>query len=95
MSANVYTVQLLFKADGFEFAPAPLSCCDCPKGLLLCSHMIASLVTICLIQTSDVSFATFFERMPESVRELQMAGITIEFVNSDEQYLKIASSNSS
>ncbi len=87
MEHDCYTVSLCFEEqlDGnlFEFVPAPLSCCDCPKGKLFCSHMIAALLLISIIQQCELSFDRLNKIMPESIRELQRVGITLDYYNSN------------
>ena len=50
MKTAQYCTTLMFDAHNHEYVSSPYSGCDCPDGQLFCSHMLAFLQMVMLIQ---------------------------------------------
>lgn len=75
MKTDDYNVIIVFDAHG-NFCPAPKSRCQCPDGNLFCSHMIACLVLLSMMQSKlTMSMIDFIRVMPPSVKDVHAACI--------------------
>ena len=74
----IHTIHAVFedKEDG-DFLSSPLSTCSCEDGSLFCSHMIAFLLVLGLVQRSD-SQKEFEKGYPVSPKLTQAEPVLIE-----------------
>ena len=81
MKAETYQVVIAANAATGEYKPAPCSRCDCPNGRLLCSHMLASLSMIYLVQQHPSwCLGDLIAAMPPPVKSMQNKPIPFDFV---------------
>jgi hypothetical protein len=82
MKKDVYTVYLVLKHADDTFLPAPASRCNCPVGRLFCSHMLAFIVLLGMMQTleSTENFEWFAANMPDPVKSLHSLCIPFQYV---------------
>ena len=82
MKKDVYTVYLVLKHSDDTFLPAPASRCNCPVGRLFCSHMLAFIVLLGMMQSleSTENFEWFAANMPEPVKSLHSLCIPFQYV---------------
>jgi 5'-3' exonuclease len=82
MKKDVYTIYLVMRKSDDKFIPAPGSRCNCPVGRLFCSHLLAFIVLLGMIQTSKTTedFEWFVENMPEPVKSLHSLCIPFAYV---------------
>jgi hypothetical protein len=82
MKSDVYMVYVVFDARG-EFMPSP-SQCGCPNGLLFCSHLLAWLIFVGLVQTKMTwSIADIDAFMPEPIKSIVALPLAAQWVFSD------------
>jgi hypothetical protein len=71
MKQPEYDFLIVFDLQTHMYIPAPVSRCGCPAGQFFCSHMLAWLVCICLLQSFPaVSFADFVRGMPQPIKSI-------------------------
>ena len=80
MKSVNYSVKMLFKhkeGGGCTF-DAKHSCCDCPDGRHFCSHMLAALLLIRVLQSNPTwALGDVRQRMPEPIKTIQ--GLPLSF----------------
>jgi hypothetical protein len=82
MKKDAYSVHLILtKADDI-FMPGPASRCNCPVGRLFCSHLLAFVVLLGIIQIleHDEDYDWFVSIMPDPVKSLHSLCIPFEYV---------------
>ena len=64
------------------FMPGPASRCNCPVGRLFCSHLLAFIVLLGMIQIleDDEGYEWFVSIMPDPVKSLHSLCIPFEYV---------------
>ena len=82
MKNDAYIVHLILAKDGDTFMPGPASPCNCPVGRLFCSHLLAFIVLIGMIQilNENEDFDWFLSNMPEPVKSLHSLCIPFAYV---------------
>ena len=81
MKAETYQVVVAANATTGEYIPAPCSRCDCQNGRLLCSHMLALLGMIYLVQQHpNWSLDDLITAMPPPVKSMQNKPIPFDYV---------------
>ena len=82
MKNDAYIVHLILAKDGDTFMPRPASPCNCPVGRLFCSHLLAFIVLIGMIQilNENEDFDWFLSNMPEPVKSLHSLCIPFAYV---------------
>ena len=64
-----------------KYLPCPFSGCDCPAGQLFCSHMLAFLLYVMLVQENkDMTFDDMVAILPPPVLSLQTLPVHFSFV---------------
>lgn len=82
MKKDVYTIYLVLILSSDTFLPAPASRCNCPVGRLFCSHMLAFIVLLGMMQTlrNTENFDWFESNMPDPVKSLHSLCIPFQYV---------------
>ena len=82
MKKDVYTIYLILRSSDDTFLQAPASRCNCPVGRLFCSHMLAFIVLLGMMQSlnDDETFQWFAESMPDPVKSLHSLCIPFQYV---------------
>ena len=82
MKKDAYIVHLILAKNGDTFMPGPASRCNCPVGRLFCSHLLAFIVLIGMIQllNEGEDFDWFINNMPEPVKSLHSLCIPFAYV---------------
>mmetsp|Transcript_36508 Transcript_36508/g.74330 ORF Transcript_36508/g.74330 Transcript_36508/m.74330 type:complete len:757 (-) Transcript_36508:306-2576(-) len=79
MKSEIYSVYLIFLENGEYVHDA--SKCDCPNGWLFCSHMLAFVLYIYLVQHRvDWTYPDVVSFMPEPIKTLQSIAFSAEYV---------------
>ena len=82
MMKDAYMVHLILtKADDI-FMSGPVSRCNCPVGRLFCSHLLAFIVLLGMIQmlNDDEDYSWFLANMPAHVKSLHSMCIPFAYV---------------
>ncbi len=80
-SKDIYWTTVVFDANTKEFCQCPYSCCDCPAGQMFCSHMLAVVLLLGIIQTNkDDSFEEFYKTLPKPILDLQSLPVKMTFI---------------
>ena len=75
-----WTTLMMGEADA-KYLSGPFSGCDCPAGQLFCSHMLALLLYVMLIQQhGDVSYDTMLVTLPPPVISMQTVPVPFSFL---------------
>ena len=82
MKKDAYTIYLVFRMLDDTFLPAPASKCNCPVGRMFCSHMLAFIVLLGMMQSlRETETLVWFEsRMPEPVKSLHSLCIPFQYM---------------
>lgn len=82
MKKDAYTIYLVLTRTGVSFLPAPASRCNCPVGRLFCSHMLAFIVALGMMQRlkPNENFKWFEASMPEPVKSIHSLCIPFQYV---------------
>ena len=82
MKKDVYTIYLVLILSSDTFLLAPASRCNCPVGRLFCSHMLAFIVLLGMMQTlrNTENFDWFESNMPDPVKSLHSLCIPFQYV---------------
>ena len=81
LNSKEYEVALAFNAATGDFIGAPSSCCQCPAGRLFCSHMLALLLLLYLIQRlSNVTLDDLIASLPEPIKLLRATPIALSYL---------------
>ena len=82
MKNDVYTIYLVFRISDDVFIPPPASRCNCPVGRLFCSHMLASIVLLGMMQSleENESYEWLESNMPDPVKSLHSLCIPFQYV---------------
>ena len=82
MKKDVYTIYLILRTFDDSFLPAPASRCNCPVGRLFCSHMLAFIVLLGMMQRLDerYDYAWLVANMPDPVKSLHSLCIPFQYV---------------
>ena len=78
----MYTIYLILRTSDDSFVQAPASRCNCPVGRLFCSHMLAFIVLLGMIQSlAPIEDFDWFEaNMPDPVKSLHSLCIPFQYV---------------
>ena len=64
-----------------EYLCCPYSGCDCPAGQNFCSHMLAVVYLLLIIQeNTTMNFEEIFDTLPKPVLDLQSIAIPMSFI---------------
>ena len=82
MKKDAYMVHLILTKANDIFMPGPASRCNCPVGRLFCSHLLAFIVLLGMIQmlNDDEDYKWFLANMPEPVKSLHSMCIPFAYV---------------
>ena len=82
MKKDVYTIYLILKTSDDSFLQAPASRCNCPVGRLFCSHMLAFVVLLGMMQSLNeiYDYAWLVANMPDPVKSLHSLCIPFQYV---------------
>ena len=82
MKKDAYTICLVFRMSNDTFVPPPASRCNCPVGRLFCSHMLAYIVLLGMMQTPrEIETYEWFEsNVPDPVKSLHSLCIPFQYV---------------
>ena len=82
MKKDAYTIYLVFRMSDDTFLPAPASRCNCPVGRMFCSHMLAFIVLLGMMQSLEdtETFDWFESNMPDPVKSLHSLCIPFQYV---------------
>ena len=82
MKKDVYTIYLVLRLSDDSFLPSPASRCNCPVGRLFCSHILAFIVLLGMMQNLTVTedFHWFESSMPDPVKSLHSLCIPFQYV---------------
>lgn len=82
MKKDAYSVHLILSKADDTFIPGPASRCNCPVGRLFCSHLLAFVVLLGIIQMleDDEDYDWFVSIMPDPVKSLHSLCIPFEYV---------------
>jgi hypothetical protein len=84
-STDVYWTTLISSVgmDGAinAYVPCPFSGCDCPAGQNFCSHMLAVIFLLMIIQEKrELSYQQLFSILPKPVLDLQSIPVKVSFI---------------
>ena len=79
MKADEYNVRIVF---GNDKKPSRFySYCDCPDGLHFCSHMLALMLLLKVLQIQpEWNLATLTRMLPEPIKTIQSLPIAVDYV---------------
>ena len=82
MKKDAYTIYLVFRTSNDKFVPPPASRCNCPVGRLFCSHMLAYIVLLGMMQSlrETETYEWFESNMPDPVKSLHSLCIPFQYV---------------
>ena len=82
MKKDAYMVHLILTKTDDVFMPGPASRCNCPVGRLFCSHLLAFIVLLGMIQmlNDDEDYSWFLANMPDPVKSLHSMCIPFAYV---------------
>jgi hypothetical protein len=82
MKKDAYSVHLILSKVDDTLIPGPASRCNCPVGRLFCSHLLAFVVLLGIIQMleDDEDYDWFVSIMPDPVKSLHSMCIPFEYV---------------
>lgn len=81
-STDVYWTTIVSSAQANKnYMSCPFSGCDCPAGQTFCSHMLAVVYLIMLVQeNNDMTFDEIFRTLPKPVLDLQSIAVRLSFI---------------
>ena len=82
MKKVVYTIYLILRTSDDSFLPAPASRCNCPVGRLFCSHMLAFIVLLGMMQRlhEKYDYDWLVANMPDPVKSLHSLCVPFQYV---------------
>ena len=84
LKSKPYWTTLVFKKETGEYVPSPTSRCDCPAGALFCSHMLAFLLMLMVVQNDGrrkiKSVSNLVDYMPEHMNKFKSMLFPVDFV---------------
>ena len=81
-STDVYWTTIVSTAHANKtYMSCPFSGCDCPSGQNFCSHMLAVVYLIMLVQENDdMKFDDIFRTLSKPVLDLQSIAVRLSFI---------------
>ena len=83
LKTPLYWTTVMVDATTGKYLCCPYSGCDCPVGQLFCSHMLALLLYVMIIQENiDIDFQNMVSILPDPVLSLQTQPVLFSFLYS-------------
>jgi hypothetical protein len=80
-SKDIYWTTIVVDLETKSFCQTPYSGCDCPAGQMFCSHMLAVVLLLGIIQVNaDESFNDIYETLPKPILDMQSLPVKMTYI---------------
>lgn len=78
---EIYWTTIVLDKETKSFCQSPYSGCDCPAGQMFCSHMLAVILLLGIIQENkEDSFNEIYATLPEPILGMQSLPVKLKFI---------------